>query len=118
VTTNKVDRSMSVEPIARREFLRPSPRVVLGATMLGSSASAVHAACASTGSASITSSDQFCAFLSPFALTIDTVGCASSSLADIGHPDRWRHWPSVTNHAVPLAAEPQRDCANTLVPAL
>src|SRR5215472_15239781 len=58
VTTSKVDRSMSAEPITRREFLRASSRVVLGAAMLGSSASAVFAACGSTSSASITSSDQ------------------------------------------------------------
>ena len=58
MTTNKVGRWMSAEPLARREFLRASSRAVLGATMLGSTASTVLAACGSTSSASITSSDQ------------------------------------------------------------
>jgi len=49
---------MSAEPIARREFLKASSMVVLGGTMLGSSVSAVLAACGSTSTASKTSSDQ------------------------------------------------------------
>jgi len=55
---DKGGRSMSAEPIGRREFLRVSSRAALGATILGTSALALPVACGSTSTGSIASGDQ------------------------------------------------------------